>query len=90
MRKKSRVLGLHELLRHQDHPVPTTRREFLAQGFITGGASVLMPSLVSLIANPRVAHASLAPDIATAVSNCHITAGAGLIPFICFDLAGRR
>ena len=47
-----------------------------------------MPSLVSLLANPRVAQAALAPDIATAVANCQITAGAGLIPFICFDLAG--
>src|SRR5208282_4972691 len=88
MRKKTKALGLHEPLRHQDHPVPKTRREFLAQSFITGGASVVMPSLLSLLANPRVAQAQLAPDIQTAVAQCQITAGAGLIPFICFDLAG--
>jgi hypothetical protein len=91
MRKKSKGLGLHEPLRHQDHPVPTTRRQFLAQSFITGGASVLLPSVFSLLANPRTALAQttgLAPDIQTAVAQCQITAGAGLIPFICFDLAG--
>jgi hypothetical protein len=88
MRKKTKALGLHEPLRHQDHPVPKTRREFLAQSFITGGASVVMPSLLSLLANPRVAQAQLAPDIQAAVTQCQITAGAGLIPFICFDLAG--
>ncbi len=30
----------------------------------------------------------MATDIQTAVATCHITAGAGMIPFICFDLAG--
>ena len=49
---------------------------------------MLLPSIFSLIANPRIAHAQLAPDIASAVSACNITAGAGLIPFICFDLSG--
>jgi hypothetical protein len=46
-----------------------------------------MPSIFSLLASPR-ANAQLAPDIATAVTQCGITAGAGLIPFICFDLSG--
>ena len=34
MSKKSKALGLHEPLRHQDHPRPRTRREFLAQSFM--------------------------------------------------------
>ena len=90
MRKKSKALGLHEPLRHQDHPVPKTRREFIAQSFLTGGASIVLPSVFSLLANPRVAQATptLVPDIQTAVTQCQITAGSGMIPFICFDLAG--
>ncbi len=95
MRKKSKGLGLHEPLRHQDHPRPKTRREFIAQSFMTGGASVLLPSIYSLLASPRVAEAqtcgtstTLACDIQSVVSACNITAGSGMIPFICFDLAG--
>ena len=87
-RKVPKGKGRHEPLRHPDHPRPTTRREFLAQGFMAGGASVVLPSLAALLANPKIAHAQLAPDIASAVSSCGITQGAGMIPFICFDLSG--
>ena len=87
-RKVPKGLGRGEPLRHPDHPRPTTRREFIAQGFMAGGASVVLPSLAALLANPKIAHAQLAPDIATAVANCNITQGAGMIPFICFDLSG--
>jgi hypothetical protein len=89
-RKVPKGLGRHEPLRHPDHPRPTTRREFLAQGFMAGGASVVLPSLAALLANPKIAHAAppLAPDIAAAVTACGITQGAGMIPFICFDLSG--
>jgi len=89
--KLPKGLGLHEPLRHQDHPRPTTRRQFIAQSFMTGGATVLMPPLVSLLADPQAARAAsptLPNDIQTAITNCGITAGAGLIPFICFDLSG--
>lgn len=92
MRKKSKFVGLNEPLRHPDHPRPKTRRQFLAQGFLTGGATVLLPSLYSLLANPRVAGAQtvqpLPGDIQSAVVSCGIKAGAGMIPFICFDLSG--
>ena len=88
MRKKPTSLGLHEPLRHPDHSRPRTRREFVAQGFMTGAATVLGPSLLGLMAGPRAARAALAGDISTAVANCGITTGAGMIPFICFDLAG--
>jgi hypothetical protein len=91
MRKLPKGLGLHEPLRHPDHPRPTTRRQFISQSFMTGGATVLMPPLFSLLADPRAAHAAsptLPNDIQTAINNCGITAGAGLIPFICFDLSG--
>jgi len=88
MRKKAKSPGLHEPLRHADHPRPTTRRQFIAQGFMTGGATVLLPSIFGLLANPKTAQAQLATDIQSAVQACNISAGAGKIPFICFDLAG--
>jgi hypothetical protein len=88
MSKKSKALGLHEPLRHQDHSRPRTRREFVAQSFMTGAATVIGPSMLGLLGAPRTAHALLAGDIQTAVTQCAITTGAGKIPFICFDLAG--
>src|SRR5271168_2573732 len=88
MSKKSKALGLHEPLRLQEHPRPRTRREFLAQSFITGSAWVVGPSLLAMLAAPRYAHATLAGDIQSLLQPCSITTGAGKIPFICFDLAG--
>src|ERR1700722_10405656 len=88
MSKKSKALGLHEPLRHQDHPRPRTRREFLAQSFITGSATVIAPSLLGMLAAPKAARATLASDIHALLAPCSITTGAGKIPFICFDLAG--
>jgi hypothetical protein len=88
MSKKSKALGLHEPLRHQDHSRPRTRREFVAQSFMTGAATVIAPTLAGMLAYPKAARATLAADIQAAVTACNITTGAGLIPFICFDLAG--
>lgn len=75
---------------HADHPRPVTRRQFVAQGFMSGGAMTLGGGFMSLFANPRKAMADLSPDLAGLLQNpCQIsTAGAGKIPFICFDLAG--
>ncbi len=87
--RRKRPLGLHDPLRHPDHRRPVTRREFLAQGFLRGTATVAGFSVFSLFADPRKAYATLAPDIAALkVSPCNITTGSGMIPFICFDLAG--
>jgi hypothetical protein len=97
MRKRTKHLGLHEPLRHADHPKPKTRRQFIAQSFMTGGASVIMPSLASLLLNPRIAEAQssvLQPWIDACNNSLppgtppEISAGAGLVPFICFDLSG--
>ncbi len=87
-RNKKRHLGLNEPLRHPDHKRPVTRRDFLAQGFLTGAATVIAPALLASL--PRAARATLSGDIAAllAPAQCNITAGAGKIPFICFDLAG--
>jgi hypothetical protein len=88
MRKTPKGRDPNAPLRHADHPRPTTRRQFIAQGFMSGGAAVLLPSVLSLLANSRIAHAQLAGDIQSAVNACNISAGAGLVPFICFDLSG--
>src|SRR5450631_3529592 len=88
MRKKQTALGLHEPLRHQDHARPTTRRQFIAQSFMTGAATVVGPTLLGLLAAPRAARATLAGDISALLNSCNITTGAGKIPFICFDLSG--
>jgi hypothetical protein len=88
MSKKSKALGIHDPLRLNEHPRPRTRREFLAQSFITGAATVVAPTLAGMLAYPRAARATLASDIQQAVTACNITTGAGKIPFICFDLAG--
>ncbi len=87
MRTRAKALGLHEPLRHNDHSRPRTRREFVAQSFMTGAATVIGPSLLGALA-PRDARAQLAPDIQALLTPCGITTGAGTIPFICFDLAG--
>ncbi len=88
MSKPPKGLGLNEPLRHPDHSRPRTRREFVAQGFLTGAATVVGPSLLGLLADPRMARAALSTDIDQAKTACGITTGAGKIPFICFDLAG--
>ena len=71
------------------HGRPVTRREFLAQGLVTGLGLVTAPTLFGLFANPRQAVAALSPDIEALKTSCGIKSlGAGKIPFICFDLAG--
>jgi len=79
----------NEPLFHRDHARPSTRREFVAQGFQTGLGTLLGGSVFSLFANPRAAHAALSSDLLSIRNSCGIsTQGAGKIPFICFDLAG--
>ena len=88
MRKKPKAPDPNAPLRHPDHPRPRTRREFLAQGFVSGTAAVIGPSLLGLLAAPRRARAALDPDIQALLGTCGISLGAGLVPFIAFDLAG--
>jgi len=88
--RRKRALGLDEPLRHESHKKPVTRRDFLAQGFITGSATVVAPSILSMLINKPADAASitLAADIQALKGSCGITDGAGKVPFICFDLAG--
>ncbi len=92
-RGRKRSYGLNEPLRHEDHKKPVTRRDFLAQGFITGAATVVVPSMLAALLKPGRAGAvpttNLADDILKLKEDvCAITGGAGKVPFICFDLAG--
>ena len=73
---------------HENHRRPVTRRDFIAQGFLAGGATVLGGGILSLFADPRAAYATLAQDLTPLTAACGISNGAGKIPFICFDLAG--
>jgi hypothetical protein len=74
---------------HPDHPRPVTRRQFVAQGFVAGAATVIAPTIFGLFANPRAAQAALSPDLETLKASCGFAVqGAGKIPFICIDLAG--
>lgn len=75
---------------HADHPRPVTRRQFVAQGFMSGSAVALGGGVLSLFSNPREALAALSDDLSPLLTSpCNIaTVGAGKIPFICFDLAG--
>jgi hypothetical protein len=91
MKRKSRRGALHPdaPLYQPGHPRPVTRRQFVAQGFVSGAATVLAPSIFGLFANPRAAHAALSPDLEALKQSCGIAVqGAGKIPFICIDLAG--
>ncbi len=70
---------------HGDHPRPVTRRQFVAQGFMSG-AAYTVGGAAGLFANPALA---LSTDLDSMLATpCNITDGAGKIPFICFDLAG--
>jgi len=87
MAKKRNQRHYDDPLRHADHPRPVTRRDFVAQGFLSGSAFALGGGVMSLFSNPREALAALSGDLDTA--GCSISlGGAGKIPFICFDLAG--
>lgn len=86
--RRKRALGLDEPLKHGSHKRPVTRRDFLAQGFTTGAATVIAPAGLSLL-TPRSARAGLDPDLTSDATTCGLTGlGDAKIPFICFDLAG--
>ncbi len=81
-----KALGLNEPLRHNDHKRPVSRRDFIAQGFMTGGATLVASPLLGMMMSPGKAMA-LSADV-WRNNICNIQQGAGKVPFICFDLAG--
>ncbi len=83
-----------EPLLYNDHPLPRTRRDFLAAGMLTGGSMVIGPAWLGAMLKANRANAggatTLSPDIAALLPNgqCNVPTASGGIPFICFDLAG--
>ena len=90
MTRKHRFFRPDDALRHPDHRRPVNRREFLAQGFRAGCATLLGTSAYSLMApGARALSPNLLDPSFTNYSSCDLGNIAGRkIPFICFDLAG--
>jgi hypothetical protein len=90
MAKKRNARQWDEPQYHADHPRPVTRRQFVAQGFMTGAAYTAGSGMLSMFTNPRDAMAELSGDLRSQMLDpCKIAGnGANKIPFICFDLAG--
>jgi hypothetical protein len=92
-KKPPRPHALGEPILHENHKRPVTRRELLSAGLISAPAVVMAPAWLAALLKAGTARAQAIPldsDIQalTAASQCDITQGAGLVPFICFDLAG--
>ena len=60
---------------HESHRRPITRRDFIAQGFLAGGATLLGGGFLSLFSNPRAAYAALANDLQPLTGPCGISRG---------------
>ncbi len=89
MAKRKENLHPDTPILHPDHKRPSTRREFIATGLMTGTTTVMGGGLMSRFANPREAAAALSPDLQPLRGGCGLElAGAGKIPFVAFDLAG--
>lgn len=73
---------IEESCRRTGHARPRSRRDFLGQGLIGGVATVMLPSVATIVA--REAHA----QAAACVIDDNPLLGAGKIPFMGFDMGG--
>src|SRR5256884_3659030 len=89
-KKPPRSHALGEPLLHENHPLPVTRRDFVAAGFLSGPAMVIGPAWLGSLLKASRADGALSPDMQAplASSQCHVPTASGSLPFICFDLAG--
>jgi hypothetical protein len=89
-KKPPRPHALGEPILHDNHPLPVTRRDFVAAGFLSGPALVIGPAWLGGLLKASRANATLAPDIAALLGTgqCNVPTSSGHLPFICFDLAG--
>jgi hypothetical protein len=92
LKKPPRSHALGEPLRHENHPKPRTRRDFIAAGFLSGPAMVMAPAWLGALLKANRAYGAppLDPDISPllALAECNVPASGVGLPFICFDLAG--
>lgn len=91
-KKPPRPHALGEPILHDNHKRPVTRREMLSAGLLGASGLVMAPAWMAALLKPGKASGAipLSHDIQMllASNQCNVTQGAGLIPFICFDLAG--
>jgi hypothetical protein len=89
-KKPPRPHALGEPILHDNHPLPVTRRDFVAAGFLSGPALVIGPAWLGGLLKASRANAALAPDIQALLGStqCNVPTASGHLPFICFDLAG--
>src|SRR5262245_10813528 len=88
LKKSPRTLGLDEPIRDTNHSAPVSRRDFIARAFQTGPAVVAGGAFLSMLMG-RTSRAAMSNPLETYARDiCNISAGAGKVPFICFDLAG--
>jgi hypothetical protein len=92
-KKPARPHAPGEPLLFNDHPLPVSRRDFVAAGFLSGPAVVMAPAWLGALLKANHASASglsLSPDIQAMLlaSQCNVASASSKIPFICFDLAG--
>jgi len=89
LKKSPRGLGLNEPIWDNGHGKPVTRRELIARGFMTGPAVIAAPAALAMLIGSDNARA-MSPDLEALLgpAACNIQAGAGKVPFICFDLSG--
>ena len=60
---------------HGDHPRPVTRRQFVAQGFMSGAAYATGAGILSLFSNPQevLAQSNLSADLQALLTDpCNI------------------
>src|SRR5215470_1323616 len=89
-KKPPRSHALGEPMLHDNHPLPVTRRDFVAAGFLSGPAVVMAPAWLGALLKSQRANAALSPDMQAllASTQCNVPTAASGLPFICFDLAG--
>ncbi len=92
-KKPPRPHAPHEPLLHENHKRPVTRRELLGAGFMGASGLIVAPAWLGALLKPGTARADVPLDadiggLATDPKHCNVSTGAGLVPFICFDLAG--
>jgi hypothetical protein len=89
-KKPPRSHALGEPMLHDNHPLPVTRRDFVAAGFLSGPAVVMAPAWLGALLKSQRANAALSPDMQAllASTQCNVPSASSGLPFICFDLAG--